>query len=330
MTNRKLPPPPTLRQPSTTLSVLYTLRTWGLITIAMSCAIAFDNIFVYTLASLLIGTLQYHLNILGHDGLHYSLTTNKWLNNLICRLFLHGPQCAPLALLRRNHLLHHRLLGSTQDPDQNYYRIDRFSSPRALCTWLSLAFIGGNTFPLIGKLLGFRKGSPTPINANIDTARIPLQTLLLDFSSIALSQATIAFVIYKFSGSLIYYFTLWLMPIFSIMFGLNTLRSCLEHAEIDIDHTTAPSRYNSFYSNPVERFFLSPFSMNCHAEHHYWPTIPFHRLISARGELRNIEKYPVFTTKTTYHSSYLNRLAGILEGYKLKTFTKVSKSEKNN
>jgi fatty acid desaturase len=313
VTPRKPMPSASLRQRSALRVVFYTLRTWALIVIAIAAAIYFQNFAISAVAFLLVGVLQYHLNILGHDGLHYSLTEKKWSNDLFCRLFLHGPQFAPLSLLRRNHLLHHRVLGQDHDPDRNYYRIERFASRKLLGAWLFFSFAGGNTFPLVLKLAGIKRGKIEPgVTQPEVSARVPLSDLLLDGLSILLTQGLIALAIFLYSGSWINYLIFWFIPLFSVMFGLNTLRSCLEHAEIVERDSGGYDRYNSFYSNPVERFVLSPFSMNCHAEHHYWPTIPFWKLNKARAELQSEEKYSDFHASTKYHTSYTRRLFQIL------------------
>ncbi len=312
---RKYPPPPELLRRSELRTFLYLVQTWGLIIITLAVALKAKNYFVDIVAFLFIGVLQYHLNILGHDGLHYLLSRNKLANNLICRLFLHGPQCAPLTLLRANHLSHHQLLGSEQDPDKNYYQTERFASRKALASWLAASFLGGNTIFLIKKLL------TTPSNKIARRSRKTKSvfdlnpSLLLDITTIAVTQGLIAFVIYMATGSITYYLVMWVGPLFSILFGLNTLRSCLEHAERppSLANNSFASRNHSFISNPIEKFILAPFSMNLHAEHHYWPSIPCWSLADARAKLLSEEKHANFTKTVVYHRSYLDRIIEILK-----------------
>lgn len=89
----------------------------------------------------------------------------------------------------------------------------------------------------------------------------------------------------------------------TVMVGLNSIRSCLEHAEPG-QHAPA---LNSFVSNPVESFFLSPFNMNVHAEHHLVPAVPWHALPALRLHLQAQGLYG----DVALHTSYTQRCRDI-------------------
>ncbi len=62
---------------------------------------------------------------------------------------------------------------------------------------------------------------------------------------------------------------LWLLPL--------ALAGILDRLRIKAEHSP-DGRVWSHHSNPVERFFLAPFGMNRHREHHFAPHMPHHRL----------------------------------------------------
>ena len=99
-------------------------------------------IYLLPIYVVIVGTLQYHLNILGHDGLHFSLSSSKKANDFICRFFLHGPQGAPLTMMRSSHLNHHRNLGKDHDSDKQYYGLERFKNGQAYKSWVTMSFWG--------------------------------------------------------------------------------------------------------------------------------------------------------------------------------------------
>jgi fatty acid desaturase len=247
---------------SASTSVLNISKTWVLIFGLLYLYSITHVLFFHALIFIFIGVFQYHLNILGHDGLHYSLSSDKKLNDFLCRWFLHGPCFSPLGMMRNNHIHHHLNLGKPTDTDQQYYLIDRFQNSSHLLRWLSASLFGGMTLPIVMKLLKSKKKK--------DSQAQGLKTLVLsnlhDLLSVGISQLVLFFIIYRLTGSLFPYFIIWVAPIFTIMMGLNTIRSCLEHALPDKSDTE--NRMFSFSSNFLERFFLSPYNMNYHASPH--------------------------------------------------------------
>jgi len=248
-------------------------------------------------AVLLIGTLQYHLNVMGHDGLHFLICDRRRVNDAICRWLLHGPHGAPLGAMRRNHLNHHTGFGSDADLDRQYYDMHRFKSGMAFRRWLVTALIGGMTVPIVLKLVGSKRHAPRITPA--PTTRQTTPERWLDLLSVVASQVWIAGACWFVTGWWYAYALLWLLPMLTVMIGLNSIRSCLEHAQA---RSEQPGLH-SFSSHLLERFFLSPFNMNVHAEHHLVPAVPWHQLPALRRHLQSEGDYG----RVTLYRSYLQR-----------------------
>ncbi len=76
-------------------------RVWAGIAIIIYLANSWGTYAGVALAIILIGTLQYHLNILGHDGIHFLLHPDRRRNDFLTRWFLVCPQGMPLKIMRR-------------------------------------------------------------------------------------------------------------------------------------------------------------------------------------------------------------------------------------
>lgn len=231
---------------------------------------------------ILIGTMQYHLNVLGHDGLHFLLADSRRTNDLMCRWLLHGPQGAPLGSMRRNHLNHHTKFGQSADLDRQYYDLRRFASASELRVWLAGSLLGAMTIPIAFKLLGLNQ--PAVDEPARRTATLGNERRGLDWTAVAVSQGWIALAAWATTGWWFAWLLLWALPMLTVMMGLNSIRSCLEHANIESDEPAL----NTFNSNSIEAFFLCPFHMNFHAEHHLVPAVPWHQLPSLRRHMAEL------------------------------------------
>lgn len=252
-------------------------RVWLGILLAWWACRAAQSYWLVLPAIVLVGTMQYHLNALGHDGLHYLLSDNRKTNDFVCRWLLHGPHGAPLGAMRANHLNHHINFGATSDLDRQYYDVSRFPDGRRMRNWLIGSLFGGMFLPIVSKLLRAQL-APAAAAPRAGLAKPGTNGRVLDLASVLFSQAWIAALAWALSGWWFAYPLLWLLPMFTVMMGLNSIRSLLEHASSE---QTAPE-LRSFESSRLERFFLSPFNMNVHAEHHLVPAVPWHQLPALR------------------------------------------------
>jgi fatty acid desaturase len=257
-------------------------------------------------AILVIGALQHHLAIIGHDGLHYLLSPNRKSNEFLSRWLTTAPLGGLLGLVRHNHLNHHRHLGEEIDQDRIYYDLSGRTNPWwKILTWTVGGFAGSHFFTMLRKSFNSAEtlaGKKTKKYHNTE-----------DVISVLVTQGILASALAYASGDWWCYFVLWTFPLFTVMAGLNGLRNCLEHA--NLDGLGVEEQPLSYLSNPVERFFVAPCNMNFHAEHHWFVAVPFYNLPELRNYLQERGHFPAVLVPSYFQRiSLLARQAKKLQG----------------
>jgi fatty acid desaturase len=263
------------------------LRSWGLIAAAIGTALALPSFVTWACAVVVIGSQQYALHILLHDGHHGTLfgsqgTTRRWSRPLGAAIFnAYGPY-------RKKHLAHHRHLGTPRDPDR-YYHVSADKATRARLL-LFLTGVGS----LLTSVMGGRAQEETrgSVDGESTSGRSPDSP---DWLLLVAAQGAIAVVLTTLGGWLTYPL-LWLLPFLVGVYVTQNFRSFAEHAFPEPDSAADLHRLVTFRSHLLERIVLAPNNMNYHAEHHLHPQVPYYHLpalrrhLSSTGQLQEVEE----------------------------------------
>ncbi|HIA55538.1 MAG TPA: hypothetical protein EYN91_26230 [Candidatus Melainabacteria bacterium] len=135
---------------------------WLGIVLALAAVSLCQSWYTFVLAFFAIGFCQYALFILGHDALHGSFLHDRKMNDGIARWLIYGPMLMGFDDGKRNHLEHHKLLGSSIDPDRYLHTLSNKNSRLDFFLFL----IGAKTFwktvlkvTPFGKMLQAREGA---------------------------------------------------------------------------------------------------------------------------------------------------------------------------
>lgn len=235
---------------------------WALIAAALALVALEPAPWSYVLAFVAIGNSQYALSILTHEGNHGSLFRRRSLNDAFCLWVL----CAPLGVdfdgERHNHLEHHRLFATPEDPDRYLYRLaDKNARARLL-----LFLTGLTSLPHI--LAKAARPRPTTSGKFLLRGRWP--TLL--------AQVLIFLGMSAFLTPWAYP-ALWLAPLYVMAFVPHKIRMLCEHAQLVLpDESADGHRLLTFRPNAFEKQLIAPLGLNFHAEHHLFPSVPYYRL----------------------------------------------------
>ncbi len=253
------------------------LGLWAQIGAAWVAVAVWPTWWVVAAAIVVVGTREYALQVIGHDGIHRRLADDRRRNDLVCDLLMLGPVGAITRLNGRNHRLHHRRLGREDDPDRFKYD-DTAKGSRSE----TLLFLAG----LSGLVRFVRHVFLRPLGASgtsLHGEAAPQGYTARDLAILGGWQGALALGLTLGVGWWAYP-VLWLLPVYVFTYCANLSRQFLEHAHPGPDADA--HRLKSFVSHPVERFFLAPCQMNHHAAHHLWPSIPYYHLPEADRLLR--------------------------------------------
>ncbi len=259
---------------------------WSLITGSLALVATRPALWSFAVAFVVIGNCQYALSILTHEGNHASLFRRRSLNDAFCLWVL----CAPLGVdfdgERHNHLEHHRLFATPDDPDRYLYQLaDKNGRARLL-----LFLTGLTSLPHI--LAKSRRKRPAaadgrPLPGPLSRGRRP--TLI--------AQIVIALV-FAWILPLGAYVALWLAPLYVMAFVPHKIRMLCEHAQLVLpDEAADGQRLLTFRPSLLERQLISPLGLSYHAEHHLFPSVPYHAL---PGVARLVKGNPAVEERRSY------------------------------
>lgn len=213
----------------------------------------------YALAVPLLGTRQHAISILGHDGAHYTVCQNRFLNDYFTQIFTLWPLATGLDGYRKFHFMHHRATGEVHDPELIFKRLSKseWELPMPLRRIVGLTIL--DMFGLAIRDI---------IQLNLIIKRISIRDVL---GPLAL-WTIISIVLFK--SNLLWIEALWWFSVASSFWASFRIRVWGEHVGVKDTHRV--------HMNLLQRFFFAPHNVWMHYEHHKWPSMPFYNLSRAR------------------------------------------------
>ena len=256
--------------------------TWLIIFATLAISARWPQPVVFAVCFIVISCRQLALTHLVHDASHFRLFRQRRVNDLVSDLLLAGPVAITTASYRAQHLPHHQHLGDRlRDTDQRawYALKGPLFWRRTLLTLAGWEAI--TTFTSYAKV-GVDSNSPSSLLWRLACAGLGNSVLL---------------AYCWWLGAPLLYFTLWVLPLFTLTMLLQAYRVIAEHQGDDyaargVDCSSEsfdPPLTRSLECGPIEKFLIGPFNFHLHHEHHLLPSVPYHqlprmhRLLLARG-----------------------------------------------
>ena len=236
------------------------LIDWVINLAAFFVTAAVHSVWLVPAVSLIIGARLHALALLGHDATHRLAFRSRRLNELVGEVFI----AWPLLLVidhgyRPWHFLHHRSLGTGDDPELSYRALRPYAGA---ATWWKIALY------FVLDMLGFGVVGP----ARFLWAVFPWGWPRRMVGPVALWAAFLAVTVWCGSS---WVFGLWAWSILTGFWAVFRVRTWTEHAALPANGKEMPHR---FLAGWLTRFLFFPHNTYCHYEHHKWPQVPYYNL----------------------------------------------------
>jgi fatty acid desaturase len=270
------------------------------------------NPLVILASVLIVGTRQHALFVIAHDAAHYLLYDQRWLNDAVGRA-CSMVQGLSMCTYRVIHRLHHNNLYGELDPDTALH--GGYPRGRAyLVKKLLKDFSGLTAWKTYAYFLGGAPALNTATNVAVrpldDTSEKLRNEARRDRNAVIAFHA-MALALFAWSGYLVQYVVLWILPLVTVVQAILRLRAIAEHgATTDFSSPLTAARTNVLPA--WLEWLLFPHRVNYHIEHHLYASVPhynlpeLHREMAARGMLEGAELVPF---RATLRKIFSNRVS---------------------
>lgn len=248
---------------------------WAGVAVAMLMVVLWPNPLTVIFAILIIAGRQLSFAILMHDCGHNSLFKTSWLNKFVGTWLVAAPILSDMQSYSKQHSIHHKDVGTSNDPDlANYaaYPISKMSLMRKFLRDLC----GITAFKYWMYLFKTRGPSQHSVVSN----KALLRGLCVNLSLLLL--------FYVLNQTWLY--VIWIVSFHTAYFLFLRIRHVGEHAAVP--NATSPNMFENTrttLSSWWERLFVCPVYVNYHIEHHLLPSVPpyklalMHKWLKAKG-----------------------------------------------
>mgnify|MGYP006080966895 CR=1 FL=1 len=248
---------------------------WLQIVAAMVLFYMLPNAVTFFIALVIIGSKQFALAVLVHEGAHNLLFSNRILNDWSTQWLCAYPIFQDNRAYRPYHLKHHRFTETEEDPDLV------LSAPFPIT---KSSFLRKIVRDLLG-ITGFRryKGTLQSIfRSEKSSDKSRLKTLWFKIHGFLVTNIIIFTLISSFLHWSLF-FLLWWLPALTYYSLIIRIRNIAEHSVTDGDNDLNNTRTTK--ASLLLKYFLVPLNVNYHLEHHLFTRCPWYNLPKAHKML---------------------------------------------
>ncbi len=251
-----------------TVNAIAIIVEWTIIAFFIYSNIRFESMLFTILSVFIIGSRFHALGILMHEAAHLNLFTSQKWNDFIAQVFLCSPFLISLSSYRTSHILHHQYSLTEKDPTFTRKLGEPvFVFPKktnGVFAWELVKIFFG--YGIVLNLKDVTRNSQGQQKRKMKSVLI---SILLSFMIGGL----------YFAGALKWFLMLWLCPIFTVLPLLNYWRTICEHSSVTTKEPTRTIVFSFF-----TKWFLSPYNVNYHLEHHLFPKKSWYALPALHRE----------------------------------------------
>jgi len=240
------------------------LAEWATILCLFTLGFVLDHFLVWAAVTVLLGSRQHGLGVLGHDGAHFTAAKNRRVNDIASEVLCFWPLTTGLDDFRQFHFNHHRHFGTDEDPEllfKDHWSKSQWELPTTrgrIIGYFLLDLVGFGLFEVFKayRLLG----------------KVRWRSWLGPM----LWWGVVGSLLYL--NGLGFAIVIWFAALGTSFWGFHRLRTWTEHVGTASTHRV--------HANWWQRILVTPHCSWSHYEHHAYPSIPFWR----RHELRSKEE----------------------------------------
>jgi fatty acid desaturase len=270
-------------------AILGLIKDYTEIIFSVALSMYFDNLFVYLLSIILIGSRQRALATILHDSAHRVLCRNKVINDIIGKYLSGYLIFQSLSTYVKSHVInHHNYLGD-KDKDPDY-----------------IMYINSGITSETNKNRFIQKHLILPLFL-IKTPKYTYYIIKNRFFIISKTESIKILTLWLFIGVVGYYTSTlevlilyWFIPLFTTFPLIGWYIELSEHYPIISNKNDIDKSWNRF-GNRFENYFTGMHNENYHLTHHLRPDIPYW----------NIKKAHTIMMQDTTYSNKNNRMGGI-------------------
>ena len=264
-----------LREVSDWRSAWSVLHCWTVIFATWAIAVVWTNPLTIFVGVFVIGARQLGLGVLSHDGAHFTLFSNRRVNDWVSEWLLSRPfTSGTIYGYRKYHLQHHANTQQENDPDLHLsapFPISKGSFRRKV--WRDLS--GQTGWKQYGAMFRDAFSGPTAVQALRNGMRRFGPNILINVVFLA---------VFALAGKWYLYFLLWWVPALTWNRFITRLRNIGEHAAVPDDNDRLRNT-RTIKASWWERAFVAPYGVNYHLEHHLIVNCPYYKLKKAHQML---------------------------------------------
>lgn len=237
------------------------LAEWVAILALFLIGFEFNSFPVWAVVTILLGSRQHALGVLGHDSAHYTASGNRFINDLSAELLCFWPLFTGLADFRRFHLHHHRYFNTSRDPELLFR--DKWSKRQ----WTPPISRRRILFYFLGDLIGL--GIVEVIKAHWLLGKQSIRSWIGPLLWWAAAGGTLLWL------HLGFVIVIWCIALSTSFWGFFRLRTWTEHVGTSSTHRVGVNWW--------QRILITPHCSWSHYEHHNFPSVPFWSRSVLRG-----------------------------------------------
>jgi len=287
----------------------FLLFHWGVIAVTLIVAGTTLHWAAFVIGAFIIASRMQAIGVMMHDATHYLLYQNRAVNDVVSDLFIAFPLGMSTTLYRKTHFRHHRFTNTEEDQDLVAQRQDGEWYQWPKTRWGCAKAILRSFFGINAHRAWILLKHWAPWNHLRDPLSddFPLRARVLYVATTLVMYGVFGWALMVNAQLTLSLMAMYLVSGLTILNLINRVRATAEHMGVPATHELNATR--TVLPSVWERFFIAPYGVNYHLEHHLFPSVPGCNLGKLHQELM---RDPEFADKAHVTRTYVGMIRELM------------------